>query len=132
MGFERRQRERSTARGRPRTRHCGKGGRLRPGPSRSEDTAGARREYARAEALYDRDPYLHGSHAYYLMTLGDTTDAAPRIARARTALEREPMALRAHVLLLLARGDVSGANSLADSAIAWFPGETAFYRARNP
>lgn len=94
------------------------------------DTAGARREYARAEALYDRDPFLHGAHAYYLATLGDTAAALPRIARARAAVPREPMALRAQLLVHLARGDSAAGKSLADSAIAWSPSEAPFYRQR--
>jgi hypothetical protein len=94
------------------------------------DTVGARREYARAESLFARDPHLDGAHAYYLMTLGDTAAAAPRIERARQALPNEPFALRAHFLWLLARGDTAGARALADSANAWFDLDAAFYRER--
>ncbi len=96
------------------------------------DSAGARREYARAEALFDRDPYLDGSHGYYLMTLGDTAAALPRIARARASARREPMALRAQFLLLLARNDLAGALALADTAVGWAPAEAGFYRERLP
>lgn len=96
------------------------------------DHAGARREYARAEALFDRDPYLDGSHAYYLMTQGDTAAAVPRITRARASARREPMAVRAQFLLLLARNDGAGARALADSAVAWAPAEAGFYRERLP
>ena len=83
------------------------------------DTTGARREYARAEALFDRDPHLDASHGFYLMTLGDTTAAAPRIERARRAAPRHVLAARAQVLLLLARGDTVSAKSLVDSAQSW-------------
>lgn len=83
------------------------------------DTTGARREYLRAEELFDRDPQLLASHAYYLMTLGDTTAAAPRIQRVRSTHPREPMALRAQYLLLVARGDQAGAKALSDSALVW-------------
>ncbi len=83
------------------------------------DSAGARREYSRAEALFDRDPHLDAAHGLYLMTLGDTTAAAPRIARARAALPRQLVATRAQVLLFLARGDSAAAKRLVDSARAW-------------
>jgi hypothetical protein len=96
------------------------------------DSTGARREYARAEALFDRDPHLDGSHAYYLMTLGDTAAAVPRIARARASAPRQPLALRALFLLHLARQDRAGARALADTAVGWAPAEAGFYRDRLP
>jgi hypothetical protein len=92
------------------------------------DTAGARREYQRAEALFDRDPHLDAAHGYYLMTLGDTAAARPRIARARGAMPDEPFALRAAFMLLLARRDTAGARALADTALAWSRVDASFYQ----
>jgi hypothetical protein len=92
------------------------------------DTAGARREYARASELFDTDPHLQGARAFFLIGLGDTAAAAPLIARARGTLPRQPFALRANVLLLLRRGDEVGARALGDSAASWFEPDAEFYR----
>ena len=50
------------------------------------DTAGARREYARAESLFSGDPHLTAAHALYLVSLGETTAAAALAVRARELL----------------------------------------------
>jgi hypothetical protein len=92
------------------------------------DTAGARREYRRAEQLFDRDPHLDASHAYYLMTIGDTVEARPRLERARRAVPGQPFALRAEFLLRLHRRDRSGARAVADTALGWSRWDEAFYR----
>jgi hypothetical protein len=92
------------------------------------DSVGAKREYLRAEELFDRDPHLDASHAYYLMTLGDTTAALPRLERARRTAPFEPIALRAQLLLHVRRGDGPGARALADTAVGVAPWEEPFYR----
>jgi hypothetical protein len=42
------------------------------------------------------------------------------------------MAMRAQFLLMLARNDLAGARALADTAVAWAPAESGFYRERLP
>jgi len=91
------------------------------------DTAGARREYALAESLFNRDPHLNAGYALYLAGLGDTAPAAVLAARAREQLPRERVALRAQFLVALAHGDRRRALALADTAGAWFPWDTSWY-----
>lgn len=91
------------------------------------DTAGARREYARAESLFGGDPHLNADHALYLVGLGDTAPASALAARARAALPREHVALRAQFLVALERGDGAGARALADTARTWFPWDKPWY-----
>ena len=96
------------------------------------DSAGARREYLRAEELFDRDPNLDAAHSYYLMTLGDTAAARPRIDRARRSIPDDPFALRAQFLWLMARRDTAGARALADTATSWSDLDRVFYRQNLP
>src|SRR5438445_13250029 len=63
------------------------------------DTAAARREYARADSLFQGDPHLDATHALFLLGLRDTAGARPLVERARQRLPYEPIALRAPVLL---------------------------------
>jgi len=91
------------------------------------DTAGARREYAVAESLFDHDPHLDAARAFYLLGLGDTLTAAPLVSRARSAVPGEPFALRAQLLLLLKRGDRAGVRALADSVRRFAPADSAWY-----
>lgn len=91
------------------------------------DTAGARREYALADALYAGDPHLDGAHAFFLLGVGDTAAAAPLAERARRVLPRQRMALRVQFLLARGRGDRARALALADSAGRWFPWERQWY-----
>jgi hypothetical protein len=91
------------------------------------DTAGARREYARAESLFGGDPHLNADYALYLAGLRDTTAAGALAARARALLPREHVALRAQFLLALERGDSARALALADTARNWFPWDTPWY-----
>jgi hypothetical protein len=92
------------------------------------DTAGARRQYELADSLFPRDPRLHGSRAFYLLSIGQPR-AADSLARvARQALPREQLALRVQFILARSRGDVAAANALADTAIAWRPAERGWYR----
>jgi hypothetical protein len=94
------------------------------------DTAAARREYRRAEDLFDRDPHLDAAHGYFLMMLGDSGAARPRIERARRVMPLEPFALRADFLLRLARRDTSAARALADTATSRTRIDATFYRER--
>jgi hypothetical protein len=91
------------------------------------DTAGARREYARAESLFGGDPHFNADYALYLAGLRDTAPARALAARARAILPREDAALRAQFLVDLERGDSARARALADSAEAWFPWEERWY-----
>ena len=91
------------------------------------DTAGARREYARAESLFSGDPHLNAGYALYLAGLRDTAPAGALAARARALLPREHVALRAQFLLALERGDSARARALADTARNWFPWDKAWY-----
>jgi protein O-mannosyl-transferase len=91
------------------------------------DTAGARREYARAESLFGGDPHLNAAHALYLVSLRDTTAAAALAARARALLPREHVALRAQFLIAWERGDTARALALADTARNWFPWDEPWY-----
>lgn len=91
------------------------------------DTAGARREYALADALYAGDPHLDGAHAFFLLGVGDTAAAAPLAERARRVLPRQRMALRVQFLLARGRGDRARALALADSAGRWLPWERQWY-----
>jgi hypothetical protein len=91
------------------------------------DTAGARREYARAESLFGGDPHLNADYALYLAGLGDTAPAAARAPRARALLAREHVALRAQFLVAVERGDRVQARALADSARTWFPWDNPWY-----
>jgi len=91
------------------------------------DTAGARREYARAESLFGRDPHLNADHALYLAGLRDSAPAAALAARARALLPREHVALRAQFLLALNWGDRARALALADTARAFFPWDQEWY-----
>lgn len=91
------------------------------------DTAGARREYARAESLFGGDPHLHAAYALYLAGLQDTAPAGALAARARALRPREHVALRAQFLLALERGDRARAVALADTARNWFPWDKPWY-----
>lgn len=64
------------------------------------DTAGARREYSVADSLFEADPYLAASHAFYLLSLGDTVGAVARMDRAAERLPRHPVVLSRRSLLL--------------------------------
>lgn len=94
------------------------------------DTASARREYARADSLFDGDPHLDASRAFFLLSLSDTASARPLAARARARIAFEPIAVRTQFLLLKRRGDVVGAAALADSARSRVPWETPWYDAQ--
>jgi hypothetical protein len=91
------------------------------------DTAGARREYARAESLFAGDPHLNAAHALYLAGLRDTAPAAALAARARALLPREQVAMRAQFLIAWERGDTARALALADTARDWFPWDQPWY-----
>jgi len=91
------------------------------------DTAGARREYARADSLFHRDPHLDATHALFLLGLRDTAGARPLVERARQRVAYEPIALRAQVLLLLLRGQRAGATALADTARIRAPWDASWY-----
>lgn len=91
------------------------------------DTAGARREYARAESLFAGDPHFNAAYALYLAGLRDTIAAPVLAARARALLPREHVALRAQFLVALERGDRAGALALADTARNWFPWDESWY-----
>jgi len=91
------------------------------------DTAGARREYARADSLFHRDPHLDATHALFLLGLRDTAGARPLVERARQRVVYEPIALRAQVLLLLLRGQRAGGTALADTARIRAPWDASWY-----
>jgi protein O-mannosyl-transferase len=91
------------------------------------DTAGARREYARAESLFGGDPHLNADYALYLAGLRDTAPAGALAARARALLPREHVALRAQFLLAWERGDSARARALADTARNWFLWDEPWY-----
>jgi protein O-mannosyl-transferase len=92
------------------------------------DTAGARREYARAEALFDRDPHFNADYSLYLAGLRDTALARVLAERARDVLPREHVALRAQFLIALERGDSTKALALVDTARVWFPWDRPWYQ----
>ncbi len=92
------------------------------------DTAGARREYARADSLFGRDPHLNAAYAFFLVEIGDPAAAAPLAARARSLLSRERVALRVQFLLALERGERARALALADTARLWFRWDGAWYQ----
>jgi protein O-mannosyl-transferase len=91
------------------------------------DTAGARREYRTADALFSGDPYLDGAHAIFLIGIGDTAGALPLIARRESTKVGVRMTRRARFLLALARNQPELARAIADSAMG-VPGEAAWYR----
>lgn len=91
------------------------------------DTAAARREYARADSLFDGDPHLDASRALFLLGLSDTAGARPLVTRARALIPFEPIALRAEFLLLKRRGDGRAAAALADTARTRVPWDAAWY-----
>jgi len=84
------------------------------------DTAAARDRYARAIALYDRDPHVLGSAALFHLAQGDSAAAADLARRARRILPREREALRVQYLLARAAGDTARANALSDSIGRWY------------
>jgi len=94
------------------------------------DTGAARREYARADSLFDGDPHLDATRALFLVGLSDTAGARPLVDRARRRLPFEPDALRAQFLLFLRLGERASALALADTAGGRTPGEAEWYRAR--
>jgi len=94
------------------------------------DTGAARREYARADSLFDGDPRLDAARALFLVGLSDTVGARALVERARRRLPFEPVAMRAQFLLLWRRGQRARALALADTAGARDPGEAGWYRAR--
>lgn len=94
------------------------------------DTAAARREYARADSLFDGDPHLDASRALFLLGLSDTVGARPLVERARARIVFEPIAVRAQFLLMRQRGDRAGAAALADSARSRVPWEASWYEAQ--
>src|SRR2546429_9658705 len=69
------------------------------------DTGAARREYARADSLFDGDPHLDATRALFLAGLSDTAGARPLVDRARRRLPFEPDALRRPVVPSPGRGD---------------------------
>jgi protein O-mannosyl-transferase len=91
------------------------------------DTAGARREYRRADSLFPGDRYLNGANAIFLIGIGDTAAAVPLIDRGRRSRAGERMTLRAEFLLELARGHRTEAAAIADSASRRFAGEQKWY-----
>jgi hypothetical protein len=91
------------------------------------DSGAARREYARADSLFDRDPHLDAARALFLIGLSDTAGARPLVERARRRLPFEPVALRAQFALALGRGERARAVALADTARAHVPSEAAWY-----
>lgn len=94
------------------------------------DTGAARREYARADSLFDGDPDLDATRALFLVGLSDTAGARPLVDRARRRLPFEPVALRAQFLLLLRRGERARALALADTALIRDSAEAVWYRAQ--
>jgi protein O-mannosyl-transferase len=94
------------------------------------DTAAARREYARADSLFDGDPHLDAARALFLVGLSDTAGARPLVDRARRRLPFEAVAMRAQLLLLLRRGQRAGAVALADTAGTQVPWEASWYYAQ--
>lgn len=91
------------------------------------DTAGARREYRTADSLFPGDPYLSGSHAIFLIGIGDTAAAVPLVERGKRVSTGERMTLRAEFLLELARHHTERAAALADLATQRYPGERVWY-----
>jgi len=91
------------------------------------DSGAARREYARADSLFDGDPHLDAARAMFLVGLSDTAGARPLVERARRRLPFEPVALRAQFALALRRGERARAVALADTARAHVPSEAAWY-----
>jgi hypothetical protein len=91
------------------------------------DTAGARREYQKADSLFPGDRYLNGANAIFLIGIGDTAAAVPLIDRGGRSSIGERMTLRAKFLLELARKHGSAAAAIADSASRRFAGETKWY-----
>ena len=91
------------------------------------DSGAARREYARADSLFDGDPHLDAARALFLIGLSDTAGARPLVERARQRLPFEPVALRAQFALALRRRERARAVALADTARAHVPSEAAWY-----
>jgi len=91
------------------------------------DTAGARREYRKADSLFPGDRYLSGANAIFLIGIGDTAAAVPLIDRGRRSRAGQRMTLRAEFLLELARGHRAEAAAIADSASRRFGGEQKWY-----
>jgi hypothetical protein len=91
------------------------------------DTAGARREYQKADSLFPGDRYLNGANAIFLIGIGDTSAAVPLIDRGRRSSAGERMTWRAEFLLELARGNRTNAAAIADSASKRFTGEQKWY-----
>ncbi|HVH69260.1 MAG TPA: hypothetical protein VM716_15435 [Gemmatimonadales bacterium] len=96
------------------------------------DTAAARREYARADSLFDGDPHLDAARGLFLLDLSDTGGARLVVERARALLAFEPNAVRAQFLLFQRRGDRAQAVALADSASARIPWAAPWFRAQLP
>ena len=94
------------------------------------DSGAARREYARADSLFDGDPHLDAARAMFLIGLSDTASARPLVERARRRLPFEPVALRAQFALALRRGERARAVALADTARAHVPSDAAWYDAQ--
>ncbi|HEY6156113.1 MAG TPA: hypothetical protein VIV88_01610 [Gemmatimonadales bacterium] len=94
------------------------------------DSGAARREYARADSLFDGDPHLDAARALFLIGLSDTASARPLVERARRRLPFEPVALRAQFALALGRGERARAVALADTALAHDRTEADWYRAQ--
>ena len=91
------------------------------------DTAGAAREYARADSLFKEDPHLAAGRGFFLLTLGDTSVAAPLVARARALLPAGRVGLRGEFLLAVARGDTARARAVSDTALGRYPAERRWY-----
>jgi hypothetical protein len=91
------------------------------------DTAGARREYQKADSLFPGDRYLNGANAIFLIGIGDTAAAIRLIDRGGRSSIGERMTLRARFLLELARGQRVEAAAIADSASTRFSGEQKWY-----
>ena len=91
------------------------------------DTAGARREYQKADSLFPADRYLNGANAIFLIGIGDTAAAIPLIDRRGESHIGERMTLRAKFLLELARNHGAAAAAIADSASRRFAGEQRWY-----
>ncbi|HKW39877.1 MAG TPA: hypothetical protein VJN39_01385 [Gemmatimonadales bacterium] len=96
------------------------------------DTGAARREYARADSLFDGDPHLDAARALFLLGQRDTAGARPLVARARTRIAYEPNAVRAQFLLLQRGGARAQAAALAESASTRIPWEASWYRTQLP
>lgn len=92
------------------------------------DTAGARREYERADSLFPGDPHLAAARAFFLLAHGDTAEAARLVARGRVLMPNEQILLRSAFLLALRRGDSAGALAVGDSAVRRYPWEVEWYR----